>query len=695
MVAQTGRGTFICWYCNEGLQDKRQLEIHIKIEHGQLVYGQSEWYGCKLCYNALYCRRQDIIKHMRNAHQYDIIQAQDYLIQSTQEIDLPCEMCGELNLFSKYCKEHGIVCEESDTYKKKTHSCIYCEESFSDSKFLDAHVNIEHGKRVHGDDEFECYQCNQCGVELYLGREAFLNHMRHIHSDDTTHDMLDNYVVKHVADITTPCILCKDPSLFSMFCVKHDARISIHHCDSHNDRHHKCTLCDAVFTNCENVWKHKFLVHSDENLACNLCEEEDPITIKSPSALMKHWRQWHWRLQEHEEHLNKSTIIVDGVVKFQCPHCNINHDDLVSLKQHIVEAHVPSISCSHCEMKFKNLKDFKEHMTSVHLNKRNLRDDTMYCELTEEEITLNIDDMHAPNRTVESDREKYKLVEGDQVRYKCSDCDKTYTRFYELKCHLMVHRGERTMSCTMCDKSFYQVSRLTEHYKRSHRMKVTRVNQLKKKSEICIEGETKYKCPLCPSITSRYDSLQQHMRLHTGEKPFSCQVCGKSFAAREHLKRHFNNIHMKVGYQCNVCGRVLTDSSNLKVHMRNHTGEKKYVCEICGKGFTQWASHYYHKFTHSEERSFKCSYCAMTFRCPRTLTEHKKTHVLSDVKHVCNTCGNEYNTRKNLLSHMKIHSTGRPHQCDVCNAKFKLRKYLVQHLKTHKGLPKLDPIENL
>uniref|UniRef100_A0A8D8UHM2 Zinc finger protein 45 n=1 Tax=Cacopsylla melanoneura TaxID=428564 RepID=A0A8D8UHM2_9HEMI len=558
----------------------------MKVEHGQVVFGQSEWYGCKLCYNTLYCRPQDIVKHMRKAHQEEFVQPDDYLINKVDQVNLPCQVCGDLNLLSKYCKNHI----NTSVGKKDSLVCPFCEECFSNVDIREAHVNIEHGKQMYADAEFECYQCNQCGVELYLGSKPFLKHMQQVHNDDDRSN-LNKHIVKSLADIVTSCTVCKAPCLFSLFCMKHDAKIESVDCNSHP--HHNCSQCDAAFTDCQTLWKHKFSVHVNEreSLTCNLCSAS--VLIESPTALMYHWRQCHPTIfSEQDEH------------NVQCRFTNLNKD-------------------------------------------------------------------------------KYKVIEGDLVRYKCSDCDKLYSRFYELKCHLMIHRGERSVTCTICDKSFFQVSRLTEHYKRTHRMKVTRVNELKKQSEICIEGVTKYKCTMCPTITTRYDSLQLHMRLHTGERPFSCEVCGKTFGAREHLKRHFNNIHMKVGYQCNVCGRILTDSSNLKVHMRNHTGEKKYMCEVCGKGFSQWASHYYHKFTH-QDRTFQCPLCGMTFRCPRTLTEHKKTHVMSEVKHVCETCGNEFNTRKNLLSHVKIHVAGRPHQCDVCLAKFKLRKYLIQHLKTHK-----------
>jgi len=66
-------------------------------------------------------------------------------------------------------------------------------------------------------------------------------------------------------------------------------------------------------------------------------------------------------------------------------------------------------------------------------------------------------------------------------------------------------------------------------------------------------------CPICNQSFTQRNSLNRHIRSHTGDRPFPCTECNKRFS----------------------------DKQRLLIHGRIHTGEKPFACSLCGRSFTQ------------------------------------------------------------------------------------------------------------
>lgn len=78
--------------------------------------------------------------------------------------------------------------------------------------------------------------------------------------------------------------------------------------------------------------------------------------------------------------------------------------------------------------------------------------------------------------------------------------------------------------------------------------------------------EKPHSCSVCGRSFKELSTLQNHERIHSGERPFVCETCGKSFRQRVSYLVH-RRIHTGVlPYSCEACGRKF----RYKVTQRTH-----------------------------------------------------------------------------------------------------------------------------
>ena len=108
----------------------------------------------------------------------------------------------------------------------------------------------------------------------------------------------------------------------------------------------------------------------------------------------------------------------------------------------------------------------------------------------------------------------------------------------------------RKFKCSVCGRSFKQMSQLTNHVVGCHLKSAESASSLAALPAWC----SKKKCDLC-------------------QKHFSDSKC---------LKKHVQAVHGRLKpYICHVCNHQSSRKAMMEMHMRQHTGEKPYACGEC------------------------------------------------------------------------------------------------------------------
>jgi len=192
-------------------------------------------------------------------------------------------------------------------------------------------------------------------------------------------------------------------------------------------------------------------------------------------------------------------------------------------------------------------------------------------------------------------------------RYKCSECEKSFTALSSLTAHIKRHSGEKPYMCGICGKRFAYSGSVQKH-------------------SSVHSSVAPYDCSVCGRAFKDAGNLRQHQRIHAGERRHECRDCGRRFTHLSSLRAHCR-VHSGIKpYACPNCTKTFYDAGALRTHSRIHTGEKPYACGSCPKCFTNASNLARHERSHRGEKPFMCRECGKLFTNCESVRYHQRLH---------------------------------------------------------------------
>ncbi|GFR64627.1 zinc finger protein 37 [Elysia marginata] len=237
-------------------------------------------------------------------------------------------------------------------------------------------------------------------------------------------------------------------------------------------------------------------------------------------------------------------------------------------------------------------------------------------------------------------------------KFRCLDCNQTFSTGGYLKYHFKQHLGERPYKCDVCNKSFSQKVQVHSHLK-TH-----------------LGVHEQYICDVCGKIYTWKYNFISHMSQHKGESLYKCQTCGKSFLSRGNLNKHQRNHTVYNFHKCDVCGKWFPRHCDLKRHIRTHL-KRSLQSSLTDQ-----------ERSNVESKLYRCDLCYQFFTSSSCLLVHKKRHY-GIRQFACVHCGRAFFRKPELRVHERKHTGEKPYSCDLCGKRFADKSALRQHNRRH------------
>ncbi|VDK32552.1 unnamed protein product [Gongylonema pulchrum] len=194
-------------------------------------------------------------------------------------------------------------------------------------------------------------------------------------------------------------------------------------------------------------------------------------------------------------------------------------------------------------------------------------------------------------KTMKRKKRKREPDPGDRA-HRCTVCNKTFCKKFELDRHFVVHTKERRFICDICKKRFSQKSSLAQH-KLTHSSDTAQIHKCTLCDASFSQKQNKRRrlvcCCICGKAFGKTSDLVRHYRIHSGERPYSCNRCGRTFTLKSSLKLHMDS-HVRADHpdnyytsaRCPICMKQLASAPSLRRHLKVHKRPLEH-CGVCSQ----------------------------------------------------------------------------------------------------------------
>ena len=645
--------TMLCEVCSMKFRFRFALTRHMKVMHPDFKMEMGAKNENMDTYKKLQC---DLCPYSTDKR----VNLQNHIGLIHKRIkDKKCPMCQALFKEGKNLRKH----HESMHLDRKMR-CKHCS-AVAGSKY----EFMEHLKS-HFTEE-----CDQCSFRCRTRKAMGVHRKRHhdtkesseqdleIKKEDVTNktvQLLNSFVSKMTEDKKNhQCSLCP-------YSNNRQGKLRRHTIQMHSDMKITCTLCNIVATN-----KHEYKEHmkSHAGQKCTFCNYK----CFTKQALKCHVKAYHEakdprntesegftkRKERVVENMTEKELVDETAINHHCTLCPYSTTKRRDLKRHTINMHdvVKDKQCQKCPMMFKYQFSLDDHDKRMH----------------------------------------------SDVEISCKHCTSVARNKYEHMEHMKSHA---TKQCSICDYKCFKGDNLKRHVRSNHETKEA-LKDISKQNARSTTNESeelplfpngqgvkvtakKYQCSLCPYSANKRKNLQLHTsRVHDAVKDKKCPRCPTLFRREETLKDHVRSMHSSFSIICKHCTSVSRDKYEHMEHKKSHATKYCSLCEYkCFKSDT--LKRHVRNNHETKEPDVQLSQDeteGVAIKTESLMTHLKEARPKSEnmvtKKHKCGVCPYSGSKKENLTNHTTLMHSNMNIKCKHCDVVAKNKYEFYKHVKSH------------